>query len=315
MHCYLITEEEDLLRAVLNLMNYFFNCYVVLHGRSFPALEEALKKEPTITAGNREYFRSEFEAIKQRYKEMIDPWRGTKLFNDDDFPPLLSAQDFPDCDAPVNVAPFLNGETMIDVSHVKPVEPPTVVSVAPPSHIVPLRNMVLLLNLGHRLRKSGIGMEIPMLLSTFLPALSDEVFVNEYVMGSYVREVSLFSKKAKRWLYDLSSHLRCRSVLQDMLMQACACNQDGKTVVDLLAQQEHVTYSSLMNLYQQYVQVLSPQDPGMQKLTEWVNEVKEMKSKCREWRQRKKRTEFSRYLLREELLGYKRVGVVGACEE
>ena len=81
-----------------------------------------------------------------------------------------------------------------------------------------------------------------MLLSTFLPALSDEVFVNEYVMGSYVREVSLFSKKAKRWLYDLSSHLRCRSVLQDMLMQACACNQDGKTVVDLLAQQEHVTY-------------------------------------------------------------------------
>ena len=173
----------------------------------------------------------------------------------------------------------------------------------------------MLLNLGHRLRKSGIGMEIPMLLSTFLPALSDEVFVNEYVMGSYVREVSLFSKKAKRWLYDLSSHLRCRSVLQDMLMQACACNQDGKTVVDLLAQQEHVTYSSLMNLYQQYVQVLSPQDPGMQKLTEWVNEVKEMKSKCREWRQRKKRTEFSRYLLREELLGYKRVGVVGVCEE
>ena len=70
-----------------------------------------------------------------------------------------------------------------------------------------------------------------------------------------------------------------------------------------------------MNLYQQYVQVLSPQDPGMQKLTEWVNEVKEMKSKCREWRQRKKRTEFSRYLLREELLGYKRVGVVGVCEE
>ena len=47
----------------------------------------------------------------------------------------------------------------------------------------------------------------------------------------------------------------------------------------------------------------------------YQNEVKEMKSKCREWRQRKKRTEFSRYLLREELLGYKRVGVVGVCEE
>lgn len=314
MQGYLITDEEDLLRSVLNLMNYFFSCYLVLHGCSFPGLEAALERESTITAGNRAHFRTAFEEIKQHYKEVIDKWRESKLFTDDDFPPLLSEQDFVENEVPPNISEYLNGETMIDLSHVKPVETPTVVKDVPPNHIVSLRNMVLLLNLGHRLRKSGIAMEVPMLLSSFLPALSDEVFVNEYVMGAYVREVSLFTKEEKRMLYDLSSHLRCQSVLQEMLMQACACNDGGNTVMDLLSRQEHLTYSTLIGLYQQYGQVLSPQDPEMQKLSEWVAEVKEIKSKCREWHQRKKRTQFSRYLLREELLGYTRVRVDGVSD-
>ena len=68
-------------------MNYFFTCYNVLFGRSFPRLEETLSTESKLAVGNRDYFVSSFEEVKKHYQAMIDKWKGTKLYADDDFLP------------------------------------------------------------------------------------------------------------------------------------------------------------------------------------------------------------------------------------
>ena len=291
-------------------MNYFFTCYNVLFGRSFPRLEETLSTESKLAVGNRDYFVSSFEEVKKHYQAMIDKWKGTKLYADDDFPPLLSEQYFIDNETPINPSTLLNGDSVIDTSTIRAVETPTVVKETPSEFVVTLRNMVLLLDLGHRYRKSGVGLDISMCLSSFLPALSDEVFVNEYLMGAYNREISLFTYQQKMELNDLCSALRGQSMLRSMLSQACVHKETHQGVMEILAEKSHVTYGTLVDVYKRCSHVMSSKDPELQQVAAWLDEVKVLKNKCREWRIRRRRTEFARYKLKEELLRYKHVRVV-----